>query len=116
MIQSRNSRSSKKKKVSDSASNASRGSARVTKTVTKKATKSSVTKGSVISVSRMSSGSNKGKKQHQQSSKSKIKTSGKSLKGTGSKGVDVSDLYSASKGQMSSLLSSSRSKASHTSS
>lgn len=55
----------------------------------------------------MSSGSNKGK---HASSKSKIKASGNTLKGKSSKAMDVSELYSASKGQMSSLISSGKSK------
>ena len=62
-----------------------------------------------VSVSRMSSGSNKGKSKHV-SSKSKIKASGNTLKGKSSKAIDVSELYSASKGQMSSLISSGKSK------
>ena len=62
-----------------------------------------------ISVSRMSSGSNKGKSKHA-SSKSKIKALSKTMKGKSSKAMDVSELYSASKGQMSSLISSGKSK------
>ena len=57
----------------------------------------------------MSSGSIKGKNK-QASSKSKIKASGNTLKGSGSNAKGVSDLYSASKGQMSSLISSGKSK------
>ena len=62
---------------------------------------------SAISVSRMSSGSNKGNNKHKSS---KSKELSRTMKGTDSKAMGVSELFSASKGQMSSLMSSGKSK------